>query len=60
MLICPFCLLSLCQATTLLVLKLMKINLFPVGLAQKPGDENPFAESHLFYKSVDDGFSKRV
>ena len=29
-------------------------------IARKPDDENPFAESYLFYKSVDDGFSKRV
>ena len=31
-----------------------------IFLAQKPGDENPFAESYLFYEFVDDGFSKRV
>ena len=28
--------------------------------ARKPGDENPFVEANLFYKSVDDCFSKRV
>ena len=31
-----------------------------IDITQEPGDENPFAESYLFYKSVNDGFSKRV
>ena len=31
-----------------------------LDIARKPGDENPFAESYLFYKFVDDGFSQRV
>ena len=30
------------------------------NVARKPGDENPFAESYLFDKFVDDGFSKTL
>ena len=40
--------------------KFLKRSLLKVifSLAWKPRDENPFAESYLFYKLVDDGFSK--